>query len=331
MPFYEQAQAFLQQLFQQLKYRKISIRDHWDIDHLCFRTDSEEGYQRRKAEFSSFGKMLIESPVNGRMISTFQLNDPILFQGRSIDLVELPAPKKGKLTKEGFEHIEIVVDQPFYEIKSALGHCQFDEGGLAKHLNQELEIELENCAIKFHHLSLKSVINLESQSQIYQALRESRVLELLKPYRPLVAGTFPLDLQTEGSDLDILMTIQKLEELPGLFENHFARMEQYQCRQISVDGQATVLASFRFQGVPFEVFAQRQESIRQRAYLHFQIEERLMRLGGQSFKQKVIDARAKGLKTEPAFAQILGLLGDPYEALLKLHARSENELRLLFH
>jgi hypothetical protein len=224
-----------------------------------------------------------------------------------------------------------VVDQPFYEIKSSLGHCHFDEGGLAKSMNQELEIELENCAIKFHHLSLKSVINLESQSKIHQAIHQSKVLELLKTYRPLVAGTFPLDLQTEDSDLDILLTCQNLTELPNLFKTHFGQMEQFECQQMMVDGQPTVVASFRFQGIPFELFAQNQESVRQRGYLHFQIEERLMKLGGLGLKTKLQEARIKGLKTEPAFAQVLGLPGDPYAALLRLQTRSENDLRLLFH
>lgn len=37
---------------------------------------------------------------------------------------------------------------------------------------------------------------------------------------------------------------------------------------------------------------------------------------GDSFKQKILELKRSGIKTEPAFAQMLGLKGDPYQAVL---------------
>ena len=45
------------------------------------------------------------------------------------------------------------------------------------------------------------------------------------------------------------------------------------------------------------------------------IEGRLLDLAGESFRHNVIELEQSGLKTEPAFARLLGLNGDPYEAL----------------
>jgi len=50
------------------------------------------------------------------------------------------------------------------------------------------------------------------------------------------------------------------------------------------------------------------------------VERRLLAIGGDGFRRAVMAARRSGLKTEPAFAAVLGLDGDPYEALLYLEA-----------
>jgi hypothetical protein len=47
------------------------------------------------------------------------------------------------------------------------------------------------------------------------------------------------------------------------------------------------------------------------------IEHRLLLKHGEAFKNKVIELKQNGLKTEPAFAKLLGIEGDPYEELLK--------------
>lgn len=161
LSFQSQAIQFLDQIFIQLVDHKIHIEPRWSIDHLCYRVSSQEDYQKYQMIMSQFAELLIESPVNGRMISTYKLSTPIKYKHWVIDVVELPSPKKGKITKDGFEHIEVVVDETFDQIKEKYKHCQFDESGLAKSFNQELEIPLGDMAIKFHHMSLESVIQAE--------------------------------------------------------------------------------------------------------------------------------------------------------------------------
>jgi len=41
---------------------------------------------------------------------------------------------------------------------------------------------------------------------------------------------------------------------------------------------------------------------------------------GEAFKHKIIALKKQGVKTEPAFAKVLDLVGDPYEAILKYRA-----------
>ncbi len=51
-------------------------------------------------------------------------------------------------------------------------------------------------------------------------------------------------------------------------------------------------------------------------------EHAILKEKGKNFKQEIIKLKASGLKTEPAFAKLLGIEGDPYEELLKLNQNS---------
>jgi predicted metalloenzyme YecM len=319
--------SFLSKVLLELENRGVRLERHWDIDHLCYRTATLDRYLELKDEFETFADLLIESEVNGRPISTFRLRDPWQTAERTIELLELPAPKPGKVTVEGFEHLEIVCDLTMAELKDRLRDHALDESGLKKDWNQELELELSGCAVKFHHLSLASVVALEGNKKIWSAIESSRVLKILKPYRPLLAGTFPLGLGVEGSDVDLLMTAEDLAAIKRELALQFANAPDFQVRLETVKGVPSLIAHFTFAGVPFEIFAQAKESVRQDAYRHFQVEERLLKLGGAALRERLRALRAKGLKTEPAFAEALGLSGDPYSRLLELAQASDVELR----
>ena len=156
----KKSQDFLEKVFFNIHTHQIDVKN-WPIDHLCYRTSSFDNYQYVKDQFQKWGELLIESHVNGRPISTYKLTEPILFQGYIIPLVEVPCPKLDKETREGFEHIEFVIDCSFAEIQKNNPHCQFETKGMQKKLNPDLEIEFTDCAIKFHHQSLEEIINIE--------------------------------------------------------------------------------------------------------------------------------------------------------------------------
>lgn len=319
-----QTELFLKQFELALSKSNITLAPHWDLDHLCYRTQTSEEYFELKTQFLNFAKLLIESEVNGRLISTFKLNEPIVYDAWQIDLVELPAPKKGKITKSGFEHIEIVCDVPFTDLIAEYSEnptVKIDQSGLTKLYNRELEITIDDINIKFHQCSLESVVTLEANKTVWQAIQDSRVLEIFSDYDPLIAGTFPLGIANNKSDVDVLLTLKDSADInifASFCQKHFGRFNNYCLNQHdNIDTIPTVILNFDFAGVPFEVFAQARPSVQQKAYLHYLVEERLLKYGGESFRKKVIEARNRGLKTEPAFAEVLGLTRDAYKALLE--------------
>ena len=82
--------------------------------------------------------------------------------------------------------------------------------------------------------------------------------------------------------------------------------------------------------LPVEVFGDPRPVARQPGWRHFEIERRLLVLGGDRLRAAVMQRRRDGRKTEPALAHLLGLAGDPYAALLALDEMPDADIiRLL--
>jgi uncharacterized protein DUF4269 len=55
----------------------------------------------------------------------------------------------------------------------------------------------------------------------------------------------------------------------------------------------------------------------QLAFRHLVAEWRILSGQDALFKRKILELKERGIKTEPVFAQLLGLAGDPYQELLR--------------
>ena len=325
----KESKEFLEKIFTNLDRAHIDI-GHWEIDHLCYRTSTDEQYDDAKKYFAQKGECLIESEVNGRLIATYKLYKPIHYKNWVIDLVEVPAPKPNKLTLDGFEHIEVVIDQPFSKIINQYPMIDFETKGLQKELNPELEIEFEDCAIKFHHKSLEHIINIEKNQSILNFLQETKILSQLKSYNPCLSGTFPLDITHSDSDLDILTQSSDFNQFEQEVSRLFSEWPKYSVKKKSHQGLDSSIVNFNYRDLSIEIFCQNQCVFAQPANQHFLIEGRLLKLLGNKFKDKIKSLKQRGMKTEPAFGQLLELK-DPYLDLIKLNQLSDAELLKKYH
>ena len=326
MNFHELGFNFLTKCFDELIAKNFHIEKYWNIDHLCYRTSTEEQYNKIKTLLGQNSVLLIESEVNGRLISTFKLDQAIAFQNWYIDLIEVPAPKKGKLTNDGFEHFEIVSDLPMAELKEKYSKFQMNEMGLSKSINPELEFQFNNFAIKFHPISLASVINIESNVSLFKAIKESDIFNILKEMDPVIVGTFPLNLNISNSDIDILISSSDLNFTKEIFIKFFSRHLNFSLNTHIIDKEIALILNFEFQNFKFEIVAQHKPIVKQTAFRHFILEERILKLSNKNYIKKLQELRSQGLKTEPAFAKLLNLEGDPYQAILNLNSKSDIEL-----
>jgi hypothetical protein len=165
-----------------------------------------------------------------------------------------------------------------------------------------------------------------AQQAAYAALQQHAVLAALQGYAPILAGTFPLDIAVAGSDLDILCEVHDFDEFNQFVGQHFSQCPAYTVQRLQIGGVPSLVISFYLDEVEVELFGQALPAEQQAGYRHLVVEARLLALGGPALHQEIIRLKNSGLKTEPAFATLLALPGDPYQALLDLETCSDQQL-----
>lgn len=166
----------------------------------------------------------------------------------------------------------------------------------------------------------------EKQQSAYQSLTRSRIMEKLTGYSPILAGTIPIGIEIESSDLDIICCFSDKEVFFQALITLFSKEKQFHIYERTEEGRPVVVANFIIGSFEIEVFGTNIPAIKQNAYRHMLIEYRLLQTHGEDFRQQVIDLKRKGYKTEPAFALLLGIEGDAFKELLKLEEESKPEL-----
>lgn len=153
---------FLEDLFSKIEDIDLDV-DNYELDHICYRVESVAEYKIKKLELANFGELLVESLVGGRLISTFKLNDPIIFRNRKIYLIELPSPKSSHSYKTGLEHAEFVTKLPLQKIVDRYPQYSFEIFGIHKKINADITLKLGEYCIRFHNQSLEEVIKMEKR------------------------------------------------------------------------------------------------------------------------------------------------------------------------
>ena len=156
------------------------------------------------------------------------------------------------------------------------------------------------------------------QKQAYEVLSKSRVMESLHEFDPVLVGTIPIDIDIENSDLDIICY---WTDRNNFIENIIRLFADKQGFCIKNDqSQNCVIARFTVGHFEIEIFGQNIPVKMQMGYRHMIIEYQLLLKNGAAFRAKIIELKKQGYKTEPAFALLLELKGNPYEALLKFES-----------
>lgn len=156
----------------------------------------------------------------------------------------------------------------------------------------------------------------ELQKQLYHILVSHQIMNKLSDYQPVITGTIPIAINIATSDVDIILYATDLESLRNTLVANFSHFTDFKIYTDDIYSTVVVMAGFTLNGFCFELFAQAIPTTDQHAYLHMIKEYEILQQQPESFRQEIIKLKQSGIKTEPAFAQLLGLEGNPYEALL---------------
>ncbi|MFD2045474.1 DUF4269 domain-containing protein [Ornithinibacillus salinisoli] len=150
----------------------------------------------------------------------------------------------------------------------------------------------------------------------YPSDRHLDIFCSLSEYNPMLCGTFPIGIDVEGSDLDIIMEVHDFERFETEMRRLYAGFEDFRIKRKKIRNEPVIKVNFTYEGFEYELFGQAQPVEQQYAYLHMIIESKLME-EIPLLKEKVIYLKKQGVKTEPAFCKVLEIEGDPYDGLIE--------------
>ncbi|WP_196893010.1 DUF4269 domain-containing protein [Aureivirga marina] len=155
------------------------------------------------------------------------------------------------------------------------------------------------------------------QKRVYQILNQYQIFEKLNSYHPILVGTIPIQIDTENSDLDIICEFQNEIIFKEIIEKLFGNLNNFKIKESNKFFEKAIISNFELENFQFEIFGQKIPTNKQYGYLHMLTEARILEEKGEEFRLKIIDLKKKGFKTEPAFAKLLNIKGDPFQELLK--------------
>ncbi|WP_432204348.1 DUF4269 domain-containing protein [Cetobacterium somerae] len=180
---------------------------------------------------------------------------------------------------------------------------------------------------RFQNIEYLKKGNLK-QKISYKILTEINIFKILQNYKPFLVGTIPLEIDIEKSDLDIVCEISEKteDEFKNIIFHSFSKYKNFNIKDDFLKNRVIVI-NFVVDGIEIEIFASKEKSIKTNGYRHMIIEFRILKLADKKFKRKIIELKKLGIKTEPAFAQLLKLKGDSYDALLEYEKLKDEEIK----
>lgn len=162
----------------------------------------------------------------------------------------------------------------------------------------------------------------ERQKSALAAITKLGVMQALHPYDAVLVSTICLDIDIPQSDLDIICFAPSLLHFEGELRLRFGSLERFAVRT----SDSRVVAQFFAHEFEFEIYGTSQPVEQQSAWKHLCQTARVLELGGKEIRDQLRALKLRGVKTEPAVAILLGLSGDPYEAVIQLAELSNEEL-----
>ncbi len=154
--------AHVATIMDELAQHHIERQELAELDHLCYRVETMQRYEEMKRVLGEFALLRAETPVQGRMISIFELNKYIESNGWTIPYIELPAPKQASPYAEGLEHAEFVVVGSLEQFQWRHADVVFDSKAMDRPINPELGLKTDRAAMKFHKLQIGAVVDIET-------------------------------------------------------------------------------------------------------------------------------------------------------------------------
>ncbi|NUC18192.1 DUF4269 domain-containing protein [Bacillus mycoides] len=157
----------------------------------------------------------------------------------------------------------------------------------------------------------------DKQQKVYDVLNKLNIMEGLALYSPVLCGTIPIKIDTLQSDLDIVMEVHNFDVFEQEMRSLYGSYKGFKVKKKKIKTTESIKVNFEFEGFEFELFAQPKPVRNQNAYRHM-IVEHILLMQHPHIREEIIHLKENGLKTEPAFAQVLKIDGAPLSILVTI-------------
>lgn len=165
------------------------------------------------------------------------------------------------------------------------------------------------------------------QQELWADLEKWKIIKHLNGFKPTLAGTIPIGIDTEKSDVDILVKFNLPSHLQKVCYAKFRNLPNYSFSEKTISLRVSLICRFSTSKFQYEIFGQSVEPTEQYAWIHMMVENRFLNLANERFRESILDLKRNGMKTEHAFCQTLSLKGDPFKTLLLWNQKSDDEYR----
>ena len=163
----------------------------------------------------------------------------------------------------------------------------------------------------------------KTQREAYKVLNDLNLFSILKNFDPALVSTVCVNLHTSESDLDIICQLTNESLFESTVKKNFRTKANFQIWKRS---NGAIVAKFDTNIFPIEIFAADKAIEQQYAWRHLNMMHRVLTIEPK-IREKVRELKKQGISTEEAFAKILALEGDPYDAFLSLEKKSDQEIK----
>jgi hypothetical protein len=125
----------------------------------------------------------------------------------------------------------------------------------------------------------------EKQERAFEVLNKYQIFSKLKICSPILAGTIPIEIDIEGSDLDIICEVKDMAEFEKLLLHVFPEFD-LKVEKIIINEDECIVCNFELEEFSIEIFGQNKPTTEQNAYRHMIAEYKILQEKREDFKQK---------------------------------------------
>ena len=202
---------------------------------------------------------------------------------------------------------------------------------LETHYNQEAEIQNRLQWVLHHNWRDHSHIRDGSPRQMkaYTTVYDELMIFLkLKAHDPMWVGSFPVGIDSDESDIDIVCNPSSLRPFLRQVRSLYGDCDNFRLTWKAIERVPTVIARFTCGEFDLEIYGQPKPTANQAAVMFMLVAARLLAIGGEPAKARIQELKANGHSSAEALAIYFQIdTPAPYPTLVQFMKLDNDTLR----